>query len=98
MLAPPFPSEELMARILLLCALILGVMACSSTPEPTPQPTPQPPPVTREAPPPAPEPVQEPPPPPMELPKTASSLPALGLSGLAALLGAGAIRWIRRRV
>ena len=86
-----------MVRTLLLSVLILGVAACASTPEPTPQPTPQPPPVTREAPPPAPEPVQEPPPP-MELPKTASSLPALGMSGLAALLGAGAVRRLRKRV
>jgi LPXTG-motif cell wall-anchored protein len=93
------PREESMARLLLLFTLIFTVMACSSTPEPQPEPTPKPPPVTRQAPPPAPapEPVTEPPPP-LELPKTASSLPALGLAGLAALVGAGALRLLRRRI
>jgi LPXTG-motif cell wall-anchored protein len=33
-----------------------------------------------------------------ELPKTGSSLPALGLSGLAALAGAGALHVVRNRI
>ena len=45
----------------------------------------------------SPEPVYEPEPV-RELPKTGSSLPALGLSGLAALAGAGALHVLRSRI
>jgi LPXTG-motif cell wall-anchored protein len=84
-----------MARFLLIGCLVFTLFACASTPEPEPAPRPTPP-VAEPAPPP-PEPVYEPPPV-SELPKTASSLPALGLSGLAALAGAGALRWVRIRI
>jgi LPXTG-motif cell wall-anchored protein len=83
-----------MVRLLLILGLVLNLFACASTPEKeTPQATP---PVAERAP--TPEPVYEPPPPARELPKTGSSLPALGLSGLAALAGAGALRAARTRI
>ena len=83
-----------MVRLLLIAVLALNLFACASSPE-TPPPTP---PVAEPAPPPpAPEPVYEPQPV-RELPKTASSLPALGLSGMAALAGAGALHLLRRRI
>ncbi len=85
-----------MVRLLLLGALVFTMFACSSTPEPPEAPPPAPP-VAEAAPPqPAPEVVSRPAV--RELPKTASSLPALGLSGLAALAGAGALRWVRTRI
>jgi LPXTG-motif cell wall-anchored protein len=83
-----------MVRLLSIVLLTLGLFACASTPETkTPPPTPP----VAESPPPAREPVYEPAPV-RELPKTASSLPALGLSGLAALAGAGALRALRSRI
>jgi LPXTG-motif cell wall-anchored protein len=85
-----------MVRLLLIAGLVFNLFACASSPETeTPPPTP---PVAEPAPPPpAPEPVYEPEPV-RELPKTASSLPALGLSGLAALAGAGALHLLRGRI
>jgi LPXTG-motif cell wall-anchored protein len=84
-----------MVRLLLIAGLVFNLFACASSPEPEPAP---PPPVAEPAPPPpAPEPVYEPEPV-RELPKTASSLPALGLSGLAALAGAGALHLLRGRI
>jgi len=85
-----------MVRLLLIAVLAFNLFACASSPETeTPPPTP---PVAEPAPPPpAPEPVYEPEPV-RELPKTASSLPALGLSGMAALAGAGALHLLRRRI
>ena len=83
-----------MVRMLLILGLVLNLFACASTPEPEAAP-PSPPPVAEPAP--APEPVYEPPPA-RELPKTGSSLPALGLSGLAALAGAGALHVVRNRI
>ena len=83
-----------MVRLLLILGLVLNLFACASTPEPQPTPRATPP-VAEPAPPPA-EPVYEPPV--RELPKTGSSLPALGLSGLAALAGAGALRVVRSRM
>ncbi len=82
-----------MVRLLLILGLVFNLVACASSPEPeTPPPTP---PVAEPAPP-APEPVYEPEV--RELPKTGSSLPALGLSGLAALAGAGALHVLRNRI
>jgi hypothetical protein len=83
-----------MVRSLLILGLVLNLFACASSPEPeTPPPTPP----VAESPPPEPAPVYEPEPV-RELPRTASSLPALGLSGLAALAGAGALRVLRSRI
>ncbi|HKA14350.1 MAG TPA: LPXTG cell wall anchor domain-containing protein [Myxococcota bacterium] len=83
-----------MVRLLLILGLVVNLFACASTPEPeTPPATP---PVAQPAPP-AREPVYQPPPV-RELPKTGSSLPALGLSGLTALAGAGALHLVRRRI
>jgi LPXTG-motif cell wall-anchored protein len=84
-----------MVRTLLILGLVLNLFACASSPEPEAAP-PSPPPVAEPAPPAEPEPVYEPQP--RELPKTGSSLPALGLSGLAALAGAGALHLIRSRI
>jgi LPXTG-motif cell wall-anchored protein len=83
-----------MVRLLLILGLVLNLFACASSPEPeTPPPTPP----VAESPPPPPEPVYEPEPV-RELPKTGSSLPALGLSGLVALAGAGALHLVRTRI
>ena len=84
-----------MVRTLLILGLVLNLFACASTPEPEAAP-PTTPPVAEPAPPP-PEPVYEPPQT-RELPKTGSSLPMLGLSGLAALAGAGALHVVRNRI
>jgi len=84
-----------MVRMLLILGLVLNLFACASTPEPEAAPRSTPPPVAEPAP--APEPVYEPPQA-RELPKTGSSLPALGLSGLAALAGAGALHVVRSRI
>ena len=84
-----------MVRMLLILGLVLNLFACASTPEPEAAPPSSPPPVAEPAP--APEPVYEPPVA-RELPKTGSSLPALGLSGLAALAGAGALHVVRNRI
>jgi len=81
--------------------MALFVSACAGTSEPEPAP---PPPTVRQAPPPPPPPAPPPKPAPApvyeapELPKTASSRPALALGGLAALAGAGALHWLRRRL
>ena len=83
-----------MVRLLLILGLVLNLVACASSPETEPAPRTTPP-VAEPAP--TPEPVYEPAPP-AELPKTGSSLPALGLSGLAALAGAGALRVVRTRI
>ena len=85
-----------MVRTLLILGLVLNLFACASSPEPEAAP-PSPPPVAEPAPPVEPEPVYEPPQA-RELPKTGSSLPALGLSGLAALAGAGALHIVRSRI
>jgi LPXTG-motif cell wall-anchored protein len=83
-----------MVRLLLILGLVLNLFACASSPEPeTPPPTPP----VAESPPPEPAPMYEPEPV-RELPKTGSSLPALGLSGLAALAGAGALHALRSRI
>ena len=84
-----------MVRVLLILGLVLNLFACASTPEPEAAPPSSPPPVAEPAP--EPEPVYEPPQA-RELPKTGSSLPALGLSGLAALAGAGALHVVRSRI
>jgi LPXTG-motif cell wall-anchored protein len=84
-----------MVRLLLIVGLVVNLFACASSPEK--RETPPPPPPVAESPPPAPEPVYEPTPV-RELPKTGSSLPALGLSGLAALAGAGALHVVRSRI
>ena len=83
-----------MVRLLLILGLVLNFFACASTPEPE-RPAPTPP--VAESPPPEPAPVYEPEPV-RELPKTGSSMPALGLSGLAALAGAGALHVLRNRI
>ena len=83
-----------MVRLLSIVLLTLGFFACASTPEKETRPAPPP---VAESPPPRQEPVYEPAPV-KELPKTGSSLPALGLSGLAALAGAGALRALRIRI
>ena len=84
-----------MVRLLLILGLVLNLFACASSPEPvSPPPTP---PVAESPPPAEPAPVYEPEPV-RELPKTGSSLPALGLSGLAALAGAGALHVARSRI
>ena len=82
-----------MVRLLLILGLVVNLFACASTPEP--EAPPPPPPVAQPAPPAA-EPVYEPPA--RELPKTGSSLPALGLSGLARLAGSGALFVVRNRI
>jgi LPXTG-motif cell wall-anchored protein len=84
-----------MVRTLLILGLVLNLFACASSPEPEAAPPSTPPVAERPAPPP--EPVYEPPEA-RELPKTGSSLPALGLSGLAALAGAGALHVVRNRI
>ncbi len=77
----------------------LATTACASSIEPPPPAPPPQPVVEARTPPPPPQPravvVSQPQP---MLPKTASPLPAVGLGGLGALVGAGALRWIRRRV
>jgi len=83
-----------MVRLLLIFGLVLNLFACASTKEPAAPPATPP---VAESPPPAPAPVYEPTPV-RQLPKTGSSLPALGLSGLAALAGAGALHVVRNRV
>ncbi|MEM7411852.1 MAG: LPXTG cell wall anchor domain-containing protein [Myxococcota bacterium] len=85
-----------MKRICLFIVMALFLGACASTPEPEPAP---PPPVAEPAPapPPPPEPVEEPEPAPIELPKTASSLPAVGFAGALGLAGAVVVHWARRR-
>ena len=84
-----------MVRLLLILGLVLNFFACASSPEPAPpRPTP---PVAESPPPPEPAPVYEPEPV-RELPKTGSSMPAVGLSGLAALAGAGVLHVVRRRI
>ena len=91
-----------MLRVLLLLGLVFTLMACASTSTPEAEPAPEPAPVA------APEPTAEPEPvpvvdsqpidsPPM-LPKTASSMPAVGLTGVAALAGAGLLGALRRRL
>jgi LPXTG-motif cell wall-anchored protein len=84
-----------MVRLLLTLGLVLTLFGCASSPEPQAPPPRTTPPVAEPAP--APEPVYEPAPV-RELPKTGSSLPALGLSGLAALAGAGALHVVRNRI
>jgi LPXTG-motif cell wall-anchored protein len=84
-----------MVRLLLIVGLVLNLFACASSPE---RETPRTPPPVAESPPPAePAPVYEPAPV-RELPKTGSSLPLVGLSGLAALAGAGALHVVRSRI
>jgi len=90
-----------MLRALLVLGLVFNLAACASTSESESEPTP--PPAAAPEPAPEPEPVPvvdsqpvEPPAP--VLPKTASSLPALGLTGLVALAGAGLLRAVRRRL
>ena len=83
-----------MVRLLSIVLLTFGLFACASTPEKeTPPATPP----VAESPPPAQEPVYEPAEV-RELPRTGSSLPMLGLSGLAALAGAGALHVVRNRI
>jgi LPXTG-motif cell wall-anchored protein len=84
-----------MVRLLLIVGLVFNLFACASSPEKAETPRPTPP--VAESPPPPPEPVYEPAPV-RELPKTGSSLPLLGLSGLAALAGAGALHVVRTRI
>jgi LPXTG-motif cell wall-anchored protein len=83
-----------MVRLLSIVLLTVGFFACASTPEKEPAPVTPP---VAESPPPAREPVYEPAPV-RELPKTGSSMPVLGLSGLGALAGAGALRALRNRI
>ncbi len=82
-------------RLVLMGVLFLVFAACASSPEPAPPPTP--PPVRAAAPPPEPEPIPEAMPV-RQLPKTASSLPALGLAGVLGLTGAGVLRVLRGRI
>jgi len=84
-----------MVRLLFILLLVLNLFACASTKEPAAPPATPP---VAESPPPAPPPVYEPSAPLRQLPKTGSSLPALGLSGLAALAGAGALHVVRTRI
>ena len=86
-----------MVRLLLILGLVLNLFACASSPERDTAPA-TPPVAESPPPPPAPEPVYEPTTPVRQLPKTGSSLPALGLSGLAALAGAGALHVVRSRI
>lgn len=93
-----------MKRILLVfgLGLVFTLAACASSPEPAPEPAPAPPPRAQAPPPPPPEPEPAPvadvePRRPV-LPKTASSLPALGLAGVVALGAAGALHVARRRL
>lgn len=82
-------------RLVLMGLLFLFFAACASSPEPAPPPTPPPvraAPAARE-PEPLPEPTSV-----RELPKTASSLPALGLAGVLGLTGAGVLRVLRGRI
>jgi len=89
--------------VLLLSTVFFA--ACASTQEEAPPPPPAP---AASAPPPAPEPEPEPVPaapaetfvaePVQTLPDTASHAPALGLTGLAALAGAGVLGVVRRRM
>jgi LPXTG-motif cell wall-anchored protein len=90
-----------MLRVLLLLGLIFTLAACASTSTQEPEPAPEPAPVA------APEPTAEPEPVPVVdsqpidtpmLPKTASSMPAVGLTGVAALAGAGMLGALRRRL
>lgn len=82
-------------RLVLMGALLLLFAACASSPESAPPPTA--PPVRAAAPPPEPEPIPEAMPV-RQLPKTASSLPALGLAGVLGLTGAGVLRVLRGRI
>ena len=88
------------AAIALIVASLFA-LACTTTSETEPAPAPEP---TVQAPPPPPEPVSRPVAEPVrvrepiELPKTASPLPLVGLSGLAALGLGGVIRITRRRL
>ena len=88
-----------MSRALIVTLLACVAVACASAPEPPP---PEPESVVM-APPPPPPPVPvkrlpEPVPVARQLPKTAGPLPAIGLGGAAALLGAGLVRLVRRRL
>jgi LPXTG-motif cell wall-anchored protein len=85
-----------MVRLLLILGLVLNLFACASSPEEE-SPPPTPPVAESPPPPPEPAPVYEPEPV-RELPRTGSSLPALGLSGLAALAGAGVLHVVRSRI
>jgi hypothetical protein len=84
-----------------IVALLLAFFAaaCASSPEPPPPPEPvveapkPPPPPPARAPEPEPAPVVT-----RVLPKTASPIPAIGLTGIGALIGAGALRHARRRL
>jgi hypothetical protein len=89
-----------MIRIILIALLAAGVgLACASTTEPEPEPAPAPEVVKSE---PVRQPAKEPARTqvsnPVQLPKTASPMPLVGLTGLAALaLGVGT-RAVRRRL
>ena len=87
-----------MIRIILIALLAAGVaLACASTTEPEPAPAP---PVAKSEPvrQPAKEPARTQVSNPVQLPKTASPMPLVGLTGLAALaLGVGT-RALRRRL
>jgi hypothetical protein len=91
-----------MQRVLFVAVIAIAFAACASQspPEPEPAPAPQPA-VTRPAPEPTPTPAPAPPPratPVRELPKTASPLPLVGLTGLAAVGLGTALRVARRRL
>src|SRR5262249_16677561 len=92
--ATPRSEAFFMVRLLLIVGLVLNFFACASTPERA-EPAATPP--VAESPPPAAEPVYEPAPG-RELPKRGSPLPLIGLSGLAALAGAGALHVVRSRI
>jgi hypothetical protein len=86
--------------VVLLSAIALFTLACTTTSETEPAPPPEP--VVQAPPPPPPEPVAQPVaepvrPAPIVLPKTASPLPLVGLTGVAALGLGGALRFARRR-
>jgi LPXTG-motif cell wall-anchored protein len=89
--------------VLVLWTALALVTACASSTQEEPEPAPAP---TAVAPPPAPEPEPEPAPaapaPVVErapaLPETASQTPAVALTGLAALAGAGILTVVRRRL
>ena len=91
-----------MRPILLVLGLVFLLSACASTSTTDEEPEPTPPPAAAPAAPPEPAPVpvvdSQPVEPPPMLPKTASSLPALGLTGLVLLGGAGMLRAVRRRL
>ena len=89
-----------MRRALLVLCLVFLLTACGSTSTSESEPKPTSPQAAASAPTPEPVPVVDSQPfeSPSMLPKTASSLPALGVTGLVLLGGAGILRAVRNRL